>query len=82
MRITKQKLKEIIKEEFQRITPPGDGLGDNDDGYPPERPFPRRGNDLKAEIEARAAAEPESASFWQKILAAVEKANLFPRAEE
>ena len=24
-----------------RDTPPGDGFGDNDDGYPPERPLPK-----------------------------------------
>jgi hypothetical protein len=48
MKITKQRLKEIIREEYERSTPPGDGFGDNDDGYPPERPFPSLG-DLQTE---------------------------------
>tara|TARA_R110000824_G_scaffold28907_7_gene96706 strand:+ start:732 stop:1157 length:426 start_codon:yes stop_codon:yes gene_type:complete len=42
MKITKQRLKEIIKEEFERSTPPGDGFGDEDDGYYPERPGPEK----------------------------------------
>ena len=44
MKISKSRLKEIIREEYQRSTPPGDGFGDSDDGYPPERPSPSLGN--------------------------------------
>ena len=40
MKISKTRLKEIIKEEYERSTPPGDGFGDEDDGYYPERPGP------------------------------------------
>jgi len=64
MKLTKQRLKEIIREEYQRSTPPGDGFGDNDDGYPPERPFPSLG-DLQS-AEKFAGGSPEE-NFINKL---------------
>jgi hypothetical protein len=64
MKLTKQRLKEIIREEYQRSTPPGDGFGDNDDGYPPERPFPSLG-DLQSD-EKFAGGSPEE-KFINKL---------------
>ena len=95
MKITKQRLKEIIREELSRegkrtdMTMPAL----TDDDFEPELPTyegePFGEYDLEAENEKGrlAAAEalgidPKDPSLWENILAAVEKANLFPRAEQ
>jgi len=113
MKLTKQRLKEIIREELTnegkrtRMSMPA--LSDDDfsqskrarsthrampqSDFEPELPTyegePFKEYDLEAENEKGrlAAAEalgidPKDPSLWQKILAAVEKANLFPRAEQ
>ena len=112
MKLTKQRLKEIIREELSREGKRTDmsmpALSDDDyhqgkrtrmsmpalsdDDFEPELPTyegePFGEYDLEAENERGrlAAAEalgvdPGDPSLWEKILAAVEKANLFPRAE-
>tara|TARA_R110002110_G_scaffold104601_1_gene263655 strand:- start:653 stop:910 length:258 start_codon:yes stop_codon:yes gene_type:complete len=85
MKITKTRLKEIIREELSTVRenePPEAGM-------PAWEGEPFGEYDLEAENEkGRLAAakalgvDPEDPSLWQKILAAVEKANLFPRAEQ
>lgn len=82
MKITKQRLKEIIKEELSEMDLPK--WGDDD---PEDKTFGKY--DLEAENERgkRAAAkalgvDPKDPSLWQKILAAVEKADIFPRTEQ
>jgi len=84
MKITKTRLKEIIREELSTVResePPEPGL-------PAWEGEPFGEYDLEAENEKGrlAAAEalgvdPADPSLWQKILAAVEKANIFPRTE-
>ncbi len=104
MKITRQRLKEIIREELSTVresqTEPGldspvwrdEPLG----AAPDETDLPSWEGDpfgeydleaenakgFEAELARRVRSEPDNASFWQKILAAVEKANLFPRAEQ
>jgi hypothetical protein len=95
MKITKTRLKEIIKEELanegKRTDMSMPALSDDD--FEPDLPTwegePFGEYDLEAENEkGRLAAakalgvDPEDPSLWQKILAAVEKANIFPRAEQ
>jgi hypothetical protein len=78
MKITKQRLKEIIREEYQRSTPPGDGFGDNDDGYPPERPFPSLG-DLQSDEKYTGGTPIEKLNILikaRKELAAMSKEDL------
>lgn len=78
MKLTKQRLKEIIREEYQRSTPPGDGFGDNDDGYPPERPFPSLG-DLQSDEKYTGGTPIENLNTLiraRKELAAMSKEEL------
>jgi len=84
MKITKQRLKEIIKEELSTVR-------ENEPHEPYDAPWegePFGEYDLEAENEKGrlAAAEelgldPKDPSLWEKILDAVRRANIFPRAE-
>jgi hypothetical protein len=103
MKISKQRLKEIIREELLIVresqTEPGIdspiwraeplGAGPAQPDLPSWEGDPFGEYDLEAEnakgfeaeLARRVRSEPDNASFWQKILAAVEKANIFPRTE-
>ena len=78
MKISKSRLKEIIREEYQRSTPAGDGFGDSDDGYPPERPSPSLG-DLQSD-EKFTGGTPEEQMLTRikarDLLAAMSKEEL------
>jgi len=86
MKITKTRLKEIIREELSTVRenePPEAGL-------PAWEGEPFSDYDLEAENAKGALAavakelgtDPEDPSLWEKILDAVRRANVFPRAEQ
>ena len=96
MKITKTRLKEIIREELARegkrtrMSMPA--LADDD--FEPDPPAwegePFSAYDLEAENAQGALAavakelgtDPKDPSLWEKILDAVRRANVFPRAEQ
>jgi len=86
MKISKSKLRQIIKEEMN--LPPT--LDDSDPGLPTYEDEPFAEYDLEAENQNGALAaiakelgtDPEDPSLWEKILDAVRRANVFPRAEQ
>jgi len=114
MKITKQRLKEIIKEELARegkrtrMSMPALSDDDyhqgkrtrmsmpalSDDDFEPDEPTwegePFGEYDLGAENAKGALAavakelgtDPKDPSLWEKILDAVRRANVFPRAEQ
>ena len=90
MKLTKQRLKEIIKEELTTVheAPGSDGID-----LPTWEDGPFGDYDLEAENEKEKLAtiaaafiktglDPNDASLWEKILDAVRKANIFPRTEQ
>ena len=82
MKITKQRLKEIIREELSTVREndphePYDAPWDTEAEDSPFSEYDLEAENFKAELESRVAAEPERAGFWEKILDAVRRANVF-----
>ena len=95
MKITKQRLKEIIREELAgegkrtRMTMPALSVDDFGPDLPTYEGEPFGEYDLEAENQKGALAaiakelgtDPKDPSLWEKILDAVKRADVFPRTE-
>ena len=76
MKISKTKLRQIIKEEIDDLPKwEGEPFGEYDLEAENE-------NAARAAVAKELGTDPKDPSLWEKILDAVRRANIFPRAEQ